>query len=527
MSEISEQKSGVEEYRELKLNGKNGGVALVSNEDFEELSKYKWYVHKKGYIHGDVNRKKLKMHHFILKPKEGMIVDHINGIKYDNRRTNLRYLPENKNAQNKHLNKENRSSKYRGVSYNKNDNKYWVQIRIDNVRHHLGRYDTETIAAEVWDMYVVNNGLDHIELNFPDKRDEYLSRTYEPFKSKGSPSSTGYIGVSKKDGKYNVGVHHDGHRRYIGDYKDLIEAANKYDEYIVKHDILEKQLNFPDKYPEYLNKRIIRTKCEPVDDTTVKLLIDGYDDSLKPVLIDKEDYDKVKHHKCSIVSGYVHIDTKEKSLILSRFLSEVNDTSIYIDHIDSNPMNNTRKNLRLSNFIKNAQNKEKMDGATSKYYGVSYHKNTDRWVAYVANDNEVKFRKTYADEQTAARARDLYILDNIPEPHYKFNFEWTEEDKISWRKKLNDIYDEYDNRFTSMYTGIHHNDKYDTWIVSIKKNQKKVHSKSFTDEETAARYRDLWLLGNLNDDVKKGKYKLNFDWTETDISKWKLTLELK
>jgi len=525
MSEISEQKSGVEEYRELKLNGKRGGIALVSNEDFEELSKHKWYVHKTGYIHGTVNGKKLKMHNCIMTPKKSMIVDHINGKRHDNRRSNLRYLPESKNGQNLHLKKENKSSKYRGVSYDKKAKKYIAQIRIDNVRHYLGQYNTEIEASEIWDMHVVHNKLDHIELNFPDKRNEYLSRKYEPFKPKGSISSTGYIGVSKKDGRYNVGVYHDGHRTYIGDYDDPVQAANKYDEYIVKHDILEKQLNFPEKYPEYLKKKIIRTKCEQIDDTTVKLLIDNHTDNDKPIIIDKTDYDRVKHHKCTVSNGYVQIDTREKSLRLSRFLCDISDTWIYVDHVDSNPMNNTQKNLRISDANKNAQNKEKMEGATSEYYGVSYHKNTDRWVAYLAHENEVKFRKTYNEEQTAARARDLYILDNIDDPHYKFNFKWTEEDKILWRKKLEAVSDEYDNRFTSKYTGIHHNEKDDKWIVSIKKNQKNVFTKTFTDEETAARYRDLWLLGNLGDDVKKGKYKLNFDWSDADISKWKLNVE--
>lgn len=525
---INEEKSDINGYKELPLNGKSGGVAIVSNEDFEELSKHKWYMHKKGYIHGTVNRKKIKMHHFILEQKEGMVVDHINGIRHDNRRSNLRYLSKNKNSQNLHLKKENTSSKYRGVSYNKTTEKFNVQIRINNVRNYLGRYISEIEAAEVYDMYIVHNNLDHIELNFPEKRNEYNSRTYIPYKKNENNKSVEYTGVSQLNEKYNVYISHKNKTINIGIYNDLIEAANKYDEYVVKNDILEKKLNFPEKYPEYIKKRIIRTQCEIIDDNTVKLLINNHDNDGKPITIDKADYEKVKYFKCSITnSKYVHIDTKEKSLLLSRFLCEVTETSIYVDHIDSNTFNNTRKNLRISDCKKNAQNKEKMNDATSKYYGVSYHKFNNRWVAYVAHDNQAKYRKVFEKEELAARARDLYILENIDDPHYKFNYDWNDEDKILWKQKLDAISDNYDNKFSSKYNGVCYNKKTDKWIITIKKNQKNVHSKTFTDEIYAAKYRDIWLLAHYEDDVKNGKYKLNFDWSTDDILKWKSILKFE
>lgn len=40
----------------------------------------------------------------------------------------------------------------------------------------------------------------------------------------------------------------------------------------------------------------------------------------------------------------------------------------------------------------------------------------------------------------------------------------------------------------------------------------------------AAKYRDIWLLAHYKDDIKTGKYKLNFDWTDDDILKWKSDL---
>ena len=64
---------------EIILNGKNGGISLVSNKDFKELSKYKWHKNPDGYVVGYVNGKTVRMHRLITMAKKGQIIDHIHG----------------------------------------------------------------------------------------------------------------------------------------------------------------------------------------------------------------------------------------------------------------------------------------------------------------------------------------------------------------------------------------------------------------------------------------------------------------
>ena len=54
-------------------------------------------------------------------------------------------------------------------------------------------------------------------------------------------------------------------------------------------------------------------------------------------------------------------------------ISTIFDPNIKIDHIDSDPLNNTKINLRKSDYQKNGQNKRKRKNSLSKYIGIGYH----------------------------------------------------------------------------------------------------------------------------------------------------------
>ena len=60
------------------------------------------------------------------------------------------------------------SSKYRGVSFKKSNNKWQCSIRLDKKNVHIGYFSIEVEAAKKWDEYVIENNLDR-ELNFPDE----------------------------------------------------------------------------------------------------------------------------------------------------------------------------------------------------------------------------------------------------------------------------------------------------------------------------------------------------------------------
>ena len=160
---------------EIKLTGKRGGVAVVSEIDYKIVSKYAWYQNKEGYTLTSINTVPILMHQFIIRqyifdiPKN-TIVDHINKNRLDNRRDNLRLSVIRLNNQNKRLHKNKKSSTYKGVFYNKKQKKYHTIIGIDYENIYLGRYNTENEAAEVIDMYIVHNNYEHMSLNFPEKK---------------------------------------------------------------------------------------------------------------------------------------------------------------------------------------------------------------------------------------------------------------------------------------------------------------------------------------------------------------------
>ena len=76
--------------REIQLSGKKCGVALVSEEDYEMINKYHWHKDEQGYIKARIDGKSVRMHRFIMSAKTNELIDHINGIKHDNRKNNLR-----------------------------------------------------------------------------------------------------------------------------------------------------------------------------------------------------------------------------------------------------------------------------------------------------------------------------------------------------------------------------------------------------------------------------------------------------
>lgn len=192
------------------------------------------------------------------------------------------------------------------------------------------------------------------------------------------------------------------------------------------------KLNFPEKIDEYKNFQLnikpktTRKKYEDVKSFfsklnwskyIVRLLIDNEPDAI--VLIDKEDYDKIKNFKYWINQNRV----QNNDHILSRFLMNETDPNVLIDHIDGNHYNNTKVNLRRSDTQKNSENKSKTKSkTTSKYIGVSFSTEKQRWKAVIYHKGKNKYIGSFRDEVEAAKARDRYIIENLPDSHYKLNF---------------------------------------------------------------------------------------------------------
>lgn len=106
-----------------------------------------------GYITINLDQKNYKHHvllanHFIPNPDNKPYIDHINGIRSDNRLENLRWVTRSENGFNRKQNETNIYGK--GVSLDKNRNsnkKYLARITSNNKTVYLGYFKTPEEAS--------------------------------------------------------------------------------------------------------------------------------------------------------------------------------------------------------------------------------------------------------------------------------------------------------------------------------------------------------------------------------------------
>jgi hypothetical protein len=134
----------------LPLRWRDGMVrayALVDEEDFERLGHHRWCMDSKGYVYRHPSPKTaIRLHREILGLKRGdPDLDHENGNKLDNRRSNLRPATDSENGQNRGL--EGGTSRHRGVVFYKRTGKWMAQASLNGKHYHLGYFDDEDDAG--------------------------------------------------------------------------------------------------------------------------------------------------------------------------------------------------------------------------------------------------------------------------------------------------------------------------------------------------------------------------------------------
>jgi hypothetical protein len=126
---------------------------IIDSEDLEIFKKYKWNIcNKKGtlyilsFIKINGKRKTIYYSRVITNAPDNVIVDHIDGNTLDNRKCNLRFVNKKQNAQNMKSNK-NSTSKYKGVSFDKQRKLWRVVLKVDMKQIYIGRFNLEKDAA--------------------------------------------------------------------------------------------------------------------------------------------------------------------------------------------------------------------------------------------------------------------------------------------------------------------------------------------------------------------------------------------
>lgn len=139
--------------------------ALVDDEDYNTLIKYKWHAiwdsriknyyatHTKSSkkINGKLKQKTIYMHRIILNAPKNRMVDHINHNPLDNRKCNLRIVSNRQNQQNQ---KRKTSSKYPGVYFHKSTQRWMARICINGKTKYLGSSVNELDVAKLYEQAV-------------------------------------------------------------------------------------------------------------------------------------------------------------------------------------------------------------------------------------------------------------------------------------------------------------------------------------------------------------------------------------
>ena len=90
------------------------------------------------------------LHREILPPPPGLLVDHINGDRLDNRRSNLRTATPSQNNANSR--DRPRKSGFRGVYPHRPTGRWIAQVSVAGRPQHLGIFDDPRDAARAYDL---------------------------------------------------------------------------------------------------------------------------------------------------------------------------------------------------------------------------------------------------------------------------------------------------------------------------------------------------------------------------------------
>jgi hypothetical protein len=159
-------------FRKIKLT--RGKYAMVSPQDFERINNDKWYVTTKdnrtfyatrmSYIKG--GKKQRTMPREVMLPPEGFVVDHKDGNSLNNTRDNLRIVTAAQNSYNRRKYIKKCSSKYKGVSRRRRDNRWSAIIMYRGISINLGFFDDEIEAAKAYDEAAKELYGQYAKLNF-------------------------------------------------------------------------------------------------------------------------------------------------------------------------------------------------------------------------------------------------------------------------------------------------------------------------------------------------------------------------
>lgn len=140
----------------MKIGLTQGKSTIVDASDFVILSQWKWHLSHFGYAerrqHLPSSRKNqkfrmIRMHRLVMEIPDNMQIDHANGDRLDNRRSNLRICTGRQNSYNQRKRSDNTSG-YKGVTWNTAAGKWEARVG----HKYLGLFEDKKQAALAYNL---------------------------------------------------------------------------------------------------------------------------------------------------------------------------------------------------------------------------------------------------------------------------------------------------------------------------------------------------------------------------------------
>lgn len=165
----------------------------------------------------------------------------------------------------------------------------------------------------------------------------------------------------------------------------------------------------------YCNKHYLKMykygTLEPVRKKTNRYEISGdivtfFTTKGEPFIVDKEDFDKVYGSTwCFNRSGrYLVARINKKVIRLHRYILDVTDSNLVVDHINGSTSDNRRSNLRITTQINNARNNRISKNNSSGYHGVDKRPSGKYRARITVNRKEILLG-TFTTYEEAVRVR--------------------------------------------------------------------------------------------------------------------------
>lgn len=150
-----------------------GQSALIDDQDYDLVKGYNWrvlvntrnlYAITNGWING--KRTAILMHRLLNGFPHKMCVDHKDGNGLNNTRANMRVCTYSQNLGNRQRANKNKTSQFKGVSWN-SEHKVWIaSIQCNKKQMNLGKFPSEVEAAKSYDAMALKHFKEFSYTNF-------------------------------------------------------------------------------------------------------------------------------------------------------------------------------------------------------------------------------------------------------------------------------------------------------------------------------------------------------------------------